>query len=1420
MMDALMKTQSPTERAIFLAAIEAASPDERVAILDEACGGDTSLRADVELLLAAHERLGTLPSEHESAPTEHTGTRIGPYTLLEQIGAGGFGLVFIADQSAPVRRTVALKVIKPGMDTAHVIARFEAERQALALMDHPNIAKVFDAGVTESRRPYFVMELVRGGESITEYCDRNRLHPSERLELFMYVCDAVQHAHQKGIIHRDLKPSNVLVASHDGKHVVKVIDFGVAKAIGHQLTERSFHTNFAQFIGTPMYMSPEQAELSGLDIDTRSDIYSLGVLLYELLTGTTPFDKKRFAEAPYDEVRRIIREEEPATPSTRLSHAGATLANVAACRKIEPVRLSKLLRGDLDWITMKCLEKDRGRRYQTANALAQDIERFLADEPVSAGPPSRTYRLRKFARRNKGPVLAASLLVLALTGGFAGTAWGWRRALTAEKQAIAERDRANTENQIATEVKDFLRRDLFQLAAAAGQASYQNSGVKVDPDLKVRDLVFRAARQIEGKFADQPLVEAEIREILGWTLHEMGFPDQAIRHQERVRAIYTSELGPDHHDTLRSMNGLAMSYSDLGRYAEAQKLHEETLALRKAKLGSNHIDTLGSMVNLARIYTALGCVDEAVNLYQAALPVMKAKYPDDAFTFICMNNLANSYTALGRNADALKLHEETLPLLKAKRGPDHPDTLLSMNNLAGSYAKVGRQAEAFILREETLALQKAKQGPEHPDTLKSMDSLAESYAALGRLADSLRLHEETLALRRAKLGREHPDTLISMNNLAKSYSHVGRHGEALKLQEETLALRKAKLGSDHPQTLMSMNNLATSYAIVGRHAEALKLLEETLALMKAKLGPEHIDTLGNMVNLAACYGRLGSHADAIRLYHAALPIMKARYPDHRYTFNCMNNLADSYATVGRHAEALKLHEETLALRKAKLGPNHPDTLTSIDNLAESYHALGQHAEALKLREGTLALQKVKLGADHPHTLLSMNSVANSYATLGRYAEALKLREERLALMKAKFGPNYPAIVNTIYDIACTHALMIPKAQDPIKQSEVAMDWLKQAVNAGFNNVEHMKKDTDLDSLRDRADFKKLLAELEANAEMKTKSQPPSASEPKPIPKAEPDKTAEEKLNVINGLQSSEPPPAVDPEVAAVMRDDVKLDESVARLEKLYRERKEKLGQDHPQTLSALRGLGRACFNAGRLDDALKHLEEWWFEANRPFPGPESHVKASVQCDLARVYLAKGNHANAITLFEASYATQKVQLGTDHPATLFTMAKLAEGYRSVGRNADATELMEQCLPKLKDKLGPDHPNTLDTMNELGTIYFQSKQLEMAYTVVKECLDRRIKARPGDWLTGSAQSQLGGVLLAQKKHADAEPLLMAGYECMAKQKEKIPPIEKPRLIEAVSRLVQLYEGLDRKDEAAKWRKELEAIKGAAQNPEGKP
>jgi serine/threonine protein kinase/tetratricopeptide (TPR) repeat protein len=790
-----------SEQSIFLHAIGLQSAHERSAYLDDACRDQPTMRAEIEALLTAHDRLGGGPPPGTSdkpglvaevtlgdaspAASERSGTQIGPYKLIEPIGEGGMGTVWMAQQAAPVRRLVAVKLIKAGMDSRQVIARFEAERQALALMDHPNIARVLDAGATPEGRPYFAMELVKG-IPITRYCDERRMSVRERLELFVPVCQAVQHAHQKGIIHRDLKPSNVLVAPYDGVPVVKVIDFGVAKAAGQPLTERTLATGLGAVVGTLEYMSPEQAELNNLDIDTRSDIYSLGVLLYELLTGTTPLPRKRLEAAAFEEVLRIIREEEPPRPSARLSTTDE-LPSIAANRGAEPGRLSGLVRGELDWIVMKALEKDRGRRYETASGFATDVQRHLADEPVLAGPPSAWYRLRKFVRRNIGLVLAVSLVVLALVGGIVGTTVGLVRAEQARKTADEER-------AVARAISDFLQHDLLRQADSLEQA---DRGFSADPNLTVKEALHRAAGRIGERFRDQPLVEAAIRQAIGDAYFGIGEDQLSMPQLEQSLALRKARLSAGHLLTLSSMSSLARAYAHTNRLDDAQVLFEETLKLRKAKLGLTHPDTLESM-----------------------------------------ESLATSFRFVQRYPDAASLHEETLELVKANLGPDHALTLRCMTNLGCDYLRTGRVSDAVALHEEVLKLSQAKRGPHHPGTLLVMTLLARSYEVAGRFAQAISLHEGTLKLMKANMGPDHPNTLTTVWGLTKAYQSAGRLAEAVALQEDSLKLLKAKRGLRDPETLRNMTRLAALHTDMGGHDLAELLLRQCLSIIETEWSDE------------------------------------------------------------------------------------------------------------------------------------------------------------------------------------------------------------------------------------------------------------------------------------------------------------------------------------------------------------------------------------------------------------------------------------------------------------------------------------------------------------------------------------------------------------------------------------------------------
>jgi eukaryotic-like serine/threonine-protein kinase len=714
----------------------------------------------------------TAKSPDSTLITGHGGPandKIGVYRLLEMIGEGGMGEVWLAEQKTPVLRTVALKLIKVGMDTKTVVARFESERQALALMDHSNIAQVYDAGSTPEGRPYFVMEYVPG-LPITEFCDKRRLTMQRRLELFQQVCDAVQHAHQKAIIHRDLKPSNILVVEQGNRPIPKIIDFGLAKAAARRLTDKTLFTEMGALVGTPEYMSPEQADLREQNIDTRTDVYSLGVVLYELLVGALPFDAKALRAAGLEAILRVIRDVEPPKPSTKVRSMGHSSAATAEKRREEPRSFARHLQGDLDWITLKALEKDRTRRYGTASELAADIARYLKNEPVLAGPATAGYRIRKYAARHRLALGAATALAI-LTIGF----------LVAQGLELhhirIERDRANRERDRANRVTDFM----------TGMFNVSDPSEARGNTITAREILDRASTQIDSGLAKDPELQAQMMYAMGVVYEKLGLYSRAQPLLERALNGLARVHGPRNPDTLQAADFLAWLLYEEGHNAQAEKLERETLEVRRQVLGPENLETLSSM-----------------------------------------RHLAATLEEEGRNAESEKLDREVLDVERRVIGPDEPQTLMTAGNLAFTLFRGGHYPEAEQLDRHILDIELRKFGPDNPDTLKVSSNLADVLDAEGHYPESEKLFRETLDSERRVLGLEHPNTLLTMISLASVLEDEGHYTEAEKFDRDAIDINRRVLGADHPNTALATYNLACVLTHLGRRAEALSLLRQAV----------------------------------------------------------------------------------------------------------------------------------------------------------------------------------------------------------------------------------------------------------------------------------------------------------------------------------------------------------------------------------------------------------------------------------------------------------------------------------------------------------------------------------------------------------------------------------------------------------------
>ncbi len=868
------------------------------------------------------------------------GAAIGPYVILEKIGEGGFGTVYSAEQREPVRRRVALKVVKPGMDSAEVIGRFEAERQALALMDHPGVAKVLDAGMTADGRPYFVMEYVQG-VPITEYCDQNRLTMPQRLELFMHVCHAVQHAHQKGIIHRDLKPSNLLVTKVDGKPSPKVIDFGIAKAMGRRLTDDTVYTEVGRLIGTLEYMSPEQAA-GGIDVDTRTDTYALGVVLYQLLTGALPFESGALRKAGFAGLQRIICEVDPPKPSTKLMEAPTaehpSAEDVAKHRGTDATGLRRQIRGDLDWIVMKALDKDRARRYDSPVALALDLERHLNNEPVSAGPPSAGYRIGKFLRRHRFGAAAAAVILALLVGGLAASLTLWSRAEVQRKRAEHEEanareayGKADAQRRIAEREMENAKAAMHRAEDAQKVSDQEMAKVKaaytfvndmfgaVDPaaakgrDVTVREVLDTAAGRAADALKGQPEVEGEVQHAMGDAYYHIGRYAQSETSLKRALEVRERALGPEHADTLSTVQDLAATVLAEDRNEEAVKLARRAAEGREKTLGKGHKDTLASK-----------------------------------------SFLAYAVQVAGDLPGAEKLIREVVADQTASLGKSHRDTIESRSSLADVLQDLGKLDEAASVASELVTDSAAALGEDDTLTIQARSIYASILGSLGRDAEAEPVIRAVVEAKKRIYGPDHPLTLVSVNVLAQQLQNLDRLAEAEPLRRDLLARATKALGAEHASTLIYENNLAQVLRNEGKLDEAEPLYRHVLQARMKTQGPEGRDTLSSMVNLGILLQQRKQPEEGLAMLQGALAGLTKTMPGHWMASATRTYVGDCLTDLARYEEAEAMIGQGYGELVKALGAGHTRTKKAAQYAARLFAAWGKPDKAAEWEAKTKA----------------------------------------------------------------------------------------------------------------------------------------------------------------------------------------------------------------------------------------------------------------------------------------------------------------------------------------------------------------------------------------------------------------------------------------------------------------------------------
>ena len=1069
------------EADLFHLAIEIDDLKARDSFLNQHCGTDLKLRQRIERLLRAAVTddafLETPVLEKASVSLERNGCgqvsvgdSIGPYTLVDSLGEGGMGTVFLADQKAPIHRKVAIKVIKPGMDSEQVLARFDTERQAITMMNHPNIAQAFEVGTTDQGLPYFVMELV-DGIPISRYCDEHRFDIHQRLELFVPVCEAVQHAHQKGIIHRDLKPSNVLVSEIGNRSVPKIIDFGIAKAVSGPSDAQQNLTQFGQIVGTMEYMSPEQSRFNPHDVDTRSDIYSLGALLYELIAGSTPIQVHRLKDLAWDELARWIRDEEPIAPSSRIA-GDPNQKSICELRRATPTQLQRDVRGELDWIVLKALSKDRSRRYQSASDMAKDIQRYLRNEPIEASPPSTAYRAKKYLQRNRLAIGSVAMVTSALLLGLAGTTWQAREASRARAIAEFQRDFAQAESQkareaesnAAREASNVLKQSLYSGAIANfvnhHLLEFTDPDIEPDRNISLRTVLDRAAISIQA-LNDAPETQSAMRHTLAKSYLSLGEYAEARTHVEAAMELQNSALGETHPEslstlilraeiqlrcceyreanetftravdlcrksqgddhvlTLNGVRGQGISWAKLGRLVAARELFQELYRTQSATFGENHRDSLETRRELAEVSAAMGEHHEAIDAFTAIRDIAREQLGQvHPLTLKIESGIAASKIELGQYEDARKILQLVVDATTASLGDAHPETILRKSSLASISLKQGQLEESASLQRKLLAVAEERLGRKHLITIQIATSLADVLNEQGAIDEAKSLYENALSIAEQLL---EPNSLQSLKlrfRSAAALAFEGNYDEALRQWHAILEIQRNGYSTSHPDTLKTLSAIAGVWMAQGRYAEAKTALNEIKTVAQQVFGHNHPLELDASSKLASIAGLEGKIEECNECFRSTLDACNKAYgAKSPITIDTLINFSESLSRSGFHAEALLLQEKLLTSVKEVFGSNHSATYRVLDSMATSLNALARHDEAKKLGQQLLDLRSKNLGEHHPLTLRSANNLGCCLLTAGNFKDAEVLIRGAVDASREHFGADFPATLQYTQNLA-------------------------------------------------------------------------------------------------------------------------------------------------------------------------------------------------------------------------------------------------------------------------------------------------------------------------------------------------------------------------------------------------------------------